>query len=207
MSRNVVPRACALLLLAAAPLARAQQDAAAPSDAPQAATEDGVSFAAGVSFALLKVRELSDESRWAFIPSLMGLAYVPLAPRWYLRPGLRLGYAGLDQAQFSRGARLEEHDLSASAELAIQYDDWLVPSLGLGLGLDRREIDFVGRGIVQDSSAIDRSEWLGFVYAQAGLGVPLLDGLFVIEPYARLQRTFSDDRSLLQVGLDLSVGF
>jgi hypothetical protein len=105
------------------------------------------------------VQELSDESRWAFIPSVVGLAYVPLAPRWYLRPGLRLGYAGLDQAQFSHGARLEEHDLPTSAELSIQYDAWLVPALGIGAGLNRREIDFVGRGIVQDSSAIDRTEW------------------------------------------------
>ena len=40
-----------------------------------------------------------------------------------------------------------------------------------------------GGGIVADSDAIDRTEWLGLVYAQAGLGLPLLDGLIVVEPY------------------------
>lgn len=199
---------CATLLLMTAELAQAREDQKTQASADEAAlAARDLSFAAGVSFAYLKLHEPGDESRFSFIPSALGLAYVPLAPRWFLRPGVRLGYAGLEQGRFSYGARVEEHDVTGSLELAVQYDAWLVPAFGVGLGLDRREIDFVGRGIVEDSDAIDRVEWLGFAYAQAGLGVPIADGSIVVEPYARTQWTLSDERSRFQFGVDLTVGF
>ena len=194
-------------LPAAAQQAALQQDAYASSERSSQEDAARVSYAAGVSLGFLRVQELGAVHRHSFVPSLVGLAYVPLLPRVFLRPGLRLGYAGLDQAQFSHGAGIEERGWLGSAELGVQYDAWLVPALSVGVGAQRREIDFVGRGIVADSDVIDRTEWLGLVYAQVGLGVPLLDGLIVIEPYARVQRTFSDARSLLQVGSDITIGF
>lgn len=210
-SMPAVLRSCAALSLALATLcfahaAPAQQDApgAAHAGAPN---EGSVGFAAGVSLGFLRVQELGAVHRFSFIPSLVGYAYVPVAPRLFLRPGVRFGYAGLDQAASSHGASLEEHSLQGSAELGLQYDAWLVPALSVGAGAQRREIDFVGRGIVLDSDAIDRTEWLGLVYAQAGLGIPLWEGVLVIEPYARLQHTFSDARSLLQLGGDITIGF
>jgi hypothetical protein len=36
------------------------------------------------------------------------------------------------------------------------------------------------------------------------VGLPLFDGTLVVEPYARVQHTASDDRSSLQFGVDLS---
>ncbi len=178
------------------------------SPEPQGQQELGeLSFAAGLSLGFLRVQELGDVHRFSFIPSLVGFAYVPVLPRVYLRPGLRLGYSGLQQAQFSHGAGVEEHSLQGTAELGVQYDAWLVPALSVGGGAQRREIDFMGRGIVVDSDAIDRTEWLGLLYAQVGLGLPLWDGLLVIEPYARVQHTFSDARSLLQLGADITIGF
>jgi hypothetical protein len=204
--RRISALGAALTALALAPQAHAQEDAPAPYGA--AYGEDAkVSFAAGVSLGFLRVQELGAVKRFNFIPSFVGLAYVPVAPRVFLRPGVRFGYVGLDQAQFSYGASIEERSLQTTAELGVQYDAWLVPSLTVGGGVDRREVDFIGRGIVADSDAIDRTEWLGLLYAQVGLGLPLLDGLIVVEPYARLQHTFSDERSLLQVGTDLTVGF
>ena len=152
----------------------------------------------------MQQRALGSSTHTAFIPSLLGLAYVPIAPRLFLRPGLRLGYTGLNQGDASYGARIEERGVQGTAELGISYDAWLVPAFAVGTGLDYRSVNFVGRGIVADSDAIDRKEWLGLAFAQAGVGVPLFQGALVVEPYARLQYTLSDDRSLWQMGLDLS---
>jgi hypothetical protein len=190
--------------------ARAGAEEELPSvglDGDASAQAGQVSFAAGVSLGFLRVQELGSVRRFDFVPSLVGLAYVPVAPRVFLRPGVRFGYAGLEQAQFSHGAAIEERSMQAMAELGVQYDAWLVPALSVGGGVHRREIDFVGRGIVADSDVIDRTEWLGLMYAQLGLGLPLLDALIVVEPYVRVQGTFSDERSLLQLGTDITIGF
>jgi hypothetical protein len=191
--------------LAAAPRAAAAQEDAPRVAAPAAARADSnVDFALGLSLGFLRQQGLGSELETGFIPSLLGLAYVPVAPRLFLRPGVRFGYVGLTQPPSSYGARLDEHGLQGSAELGLSYDAWLVPTLALGAGLEYRYLDFVGRGIVADSNAIDRKEWLGQFYAQAGLGLPIFRGALVVEPYARLQYTASDDRSLLQLGVDLT---
>lgn len=197
-----------LASLACALAAPAQQEPSADHELAGALDEQSeVSFAAGVSLGFLRMQELGAVYRFRFVPALVAHAYVPLAPRWFLRPGVRLGYAGLEQAQSSYGAGIEEHSVQGTAELGLQYDAWLVPALSVGAGAQRREIAFVGRGIVAGSDVLDRTEWLGLLYAQAGLGVPLWDGLIVIEPYARVQHTFSDARSLLQLGADITIGF
>lgn len=183
--------------------ASAQQDVPGSGQSGDEANP-GISYALGVSLGFLQQRALGNTSHTAFIPSLLGLAYVPLAPRLFLRPGLRVGYTGLNQAGASYGARINEHGVQGTAELGLSYDAWLVPAFAIGTGIDYRSVNFVGRGIVADSDAIDRKEWLGLGFAQAGLGVPLFRGALVVEPYARLQYTFSDDRSLWQMGLDLS---
>jgi hypothetical protein len=161
-------------------------------------------FALGGSFGFLRQEDLGRQTTTRFVPSLVGLAYINVAPRVFLRPGLRLGYAGLSQPGAASDARVEEHGALGRAEIGVLYDGWIVPAISVGMGIERRSIDFVAHGDVQDSGILDRAEWLGSVYAQAGLGVPLFRGRIVIEPYARLQRTFSDDRSASEVGLDVT---
>src|SRR5262245_14614728 len=106
-------RRCAVLAAALAtlvvPLAAAAQEGAPAPYEPAYEDAGEVSFAAGVSMGFLRVQELGAVQRFRFIPSVVGLAYVPLAPRLFLRPGLRLSYEGLEQAQFSHGARMIEH--------------------------------------------------------------------------------------------------
>jgi hypothetical protein len=178
-----------------------QQETAPHAESP---ADPAVAFALGVSLGFLRQQGLGTQPQTEFIPSLLGLAYVPIAPRLFLRPGVRLGYVGLSQPPSSYGARIEEYGVQGTAELGLSYDAWLVPALALGGGINYRSIDFVGRGIVLDSDVLDHSEWLGLFYVQAGLGLPLFRGALVIEPYARLQHTVYDDRSLLQLGVDLS---
>jgi len=183
--------------------ANAQEDAP-PASARESTPEPSAGFALGASLGFLQQEGLGAETQTQLVPGLLALAYVPFAPRLFLRPGLRLGYVGLTQAPSSFGARIEERGVHATAELGISYDAWLVPALSVGGGAHYRSIDFIGRGIVADSDAIDRSEWLGMVFAQVGLGLPLFRGALVVEPNLRLQHTFSDERSLLQFGIDLT---
>jgi hypothetical protein len=200
-------RSCCLvltLLWTLAPGARAQETPSSPADASEARAPQPVQFALGVSLGLLRQRELGAETETLVIPSLLGLAYFPLAPRFYLRPGVRVGYVGLDQPEHSAGARIDERGVQGTVELGVLYDAWLVPVFALGAGTNVRWIDFVASDNVMESIVIDRTEVLGLVYAQAGIGLPLFGSAVVVEPYFRLQFTFSDDRALLQYGADLT---
>jgi hypothetical protein len=187
-------------------------EAAAASTAPitpvapvaPAGMARGPRFALGASFGFLRQEDLGGSIATRFIPSLVGLAYVSLAPRLYLRPGARLGLSGLWQPAAATDARVEEHGLQGRAEVGLLYDAWVIPAIGVGAGLERRSIDFVAGGNVQDSGALDRTEWLGSLYAQAGLGVPLFHGFTVVEPYVRIHHTFSDDRASSEVGFDIT---
>jgi hypothetical protein len=201
--------AIALLLVAGmwSSPSRAQSAVAnAPAGAPAAGAPAarGPRFAVGASFGFLRQADLGGAVVTQFVPSLVGLAYVNIAPRVYLRPGVRLGLPGLSQPDAASDAHVEEHGVQGRAEISVLYDAWVVPALTVGTGLERRSIDFVARGTVQDSGALDRTEWLGSVYAQAGLGVPLMRGFIVIEPYYRRHHTFSDDRSSSELGFDIT---
>jgi len=210
-ARRIAALGSALALTLGLSQAASAQEASAQEDAPPAAAQDStqappVSFALGASVGFLQQQGLGAETQAKFIPGLLGLAYVPVAPHLFLRPGVRFSYVGLTQAPSSFGARIEERGVQGTAELGISYDAWLVPALAVGGGANYRSIDFIGRGIVADSDAMDRVEWLGMVFAQVGLGLPLFRGALVVEPNLRLQHTFTDERSLLQFGIDLTFG-
>lgn len=177
--------------------AHAQTDAAV-------ATARRPRFALGASAGFVRQNDLGSAVTTRFVPALVGLAYVNVAPRLYLRPGARLGIFGLTQPPAASDARIEEHGVQGRAEVGLLYDAWVIPVVAVGTGIERRSIDFATAGNVQDSGVADRTEWLGMLYAQAGVGVPLLRGLVVIEPYVRLQHTASDDRSASELGFDVT---
>jgi hypothetical protein len=180
--------------------ARAENETAVAAAAPPHRAR----FALGASAGFLRQKDLGGTMTNQFVPSLVGLAYVNVAPRLYLRPGARLGISGLIQPPAASDAHLEEHSVQGRAELGLLYDAWVIPAIAVGTGIESRDIEFSAAGKVQDSGLADRTEWLGSVYAQAGLGVPLLRGFVVIEPYYRLLHTFSDDRSASEFGFDLT---
>jgi hypothetical protein len=100
---------------------------------------------------------------------------------------------------------ITEHDVAAGGDLAVLYDGVVVPALGIGATLRRRAIDLGGDGRVDLSMApASRTEWLGGVFAQAGLGIPFARGAVVAEPYVRYELVPRDDRLRLSYGLDLT---
>lgn len=170
------------------------------------ARADGWSGAIGAGVALEQREDYGTDTRTNPVPQLVGLAYHRLADRFYLRPGLRLGDSGLAQPTMPRGLSITEHDLSAAGELSLLYDGVVVPALGIGTMLRRRELDLAGDGRIDLSMApAARTEWLGGVFVQAGLGIPLGRGAVVVEPYVRYERVPRDDRLGLSYGLDLTI--
>jgi hypothetical protein len=170
------------------------------------ARADGWSGAIGAGVAFELRDDQGTELRSNAVPQLVGLAYHRLTDRLYLRPGLRLGYSGLEQPTMPSSLSVTEHDLSAAGDLAILYDGVVVPALGIGATLRRRAIDLGGDGRVDLSMApASRTEWLGGVFVQAGLGIPFGRGAVVVEPYVRYELVPRDDRLRLTYGLDLTL--
>jgi hypothetical protein len=66
-------------------------------------------------------------------------------------------------------------------------------------------LDTGGAFLGTPTRALDHSELLGQMYAALGLGIPIERGLIVIEPFIRLQYVFSDPRSVLRLGLDVTL--
>ena len=166
-------------------------------------------WAAGGSIAFLNERAFGDQSRNALVVELLGVRYLRFAAdsTWYARPGIRLGFQGLLQAEMPSQVAVEERGPTAAVEVGILNDGIVVPSLTFGAGAVYRFIRLHTEGNVARSGKLDRQELLGLLYAQLGIGIPIEGGRFMVEPYLRLQKTMSDDRSLLQFGWDVTVGF
>lgn len=154
-------------------------------------------------------RDFGGASRPAFAPELWGGAYLDgPRERLFWRPALRLGYVGLVQAEMPGSIQIEERDVVASAELGAVYDGVVIPSLAIGGGPVVRFIDFSTDGPVRsEGDPVSNTELMARIYLQLGVGLPLLGGKLVIEPSARVQQIFGDDRVRLRVAVDGSVSF
>lgn len=154
-------------------------------------------------------RDFGGANRAAFAPELFGGAYIDgPRDRVYWRPALRLGFVGLDQAEMPGAIQIEERDLAAAAELGAVYDGVVIPSLAVGAGPVIRFLDFHTDGPVSaDGDPVSNTELLARIYVQLGVGVPLFGGKLVIEPAARIQQVFGDDRIRFRLAIDGSVSF
>ncbi|MGE0788155.1 MAG: hypothetical protein AB7S26_20960 [Sandaracinaceae bacterium] len=144
----------------------------------------------------------------AVVPEVVGLGYTPLVSRWlYLRAGGRVGVDGLVRPEFARDLRVDERGFYAAAEVGLVLDAVVVPSLSVGLGPTFRWIDASGTTAYADLDQLDAFEASMLMYANVGLGIPVEQGLFVVEPYARFFHVLGDDRAWLRLGVELTVGF
>lgn len=163
--------------------------------------------ALGVSAGWQQRQDYGSGSRAAFVPEMVGLLYLPTPlPRFYLRPGLRVGYGGLDQADMPAALRVIERDLAGRAELALLRDGAVVPAFTVGTGLAYRWSTLeAGRPLSVAGHAIADRQILPSLYAQIGVGLPLAGGLLVAEPHVRYEHAFGDERLGWRFGLDLTV--
>jgi hypothetical protein len=162
------------------------------------------SFALGVSGSWERRREFGADTHVAFVPELLGFHYRALGTgRWYLRPGVRLGYQGLFGVEMPRALKIVERDLTASGEVGFLRDGPVVPALVVGAGLTHRWVSLqTSAPLTVSEDAISRRQFLPRLYGQFGLGVPLFRGALVLEPHVRYERVFGDDRIDWRAGVD-----
>lgn len=171
-----------------------------------AALADDTHIAAGASLSLQQREDYASGSRTAAVPEVVVVGYVDTrASRVYVRPGLRVGFAGLDQAEMPQAIQMREYDLDAVAELGVLYDGVVIPSLAVGAGGVARWITREVDSPVSGGAGETRFELLPAVQAQVGLGVPLARGGLVLEPFVRYDHVFGDDRVGWGVGVDATI--
>jgi hypothetical protein len=120
-------------------------------------------------------------------PAIEGIfyAYSNLKGSLDLRGGLKGSYAWL-QPSMPKGLRIEEHDMRFSADIGVVLNWVAIPSFSGGAGiLIRSRETITGSTIFQDSDSLSGVDGLGFLYAQAGIGLPFFQGFMVLEPYIR----------------------
>lgn len=147
--------------------------------------------------------ELSDGTR-GFAPEAFVHTYVSLRPRLVLRPGARIGARGLVQPEMPEGLRITERDFTAQAEAALTFDGTVVPSLTVMGGLDVRHVGVEGDGIDVSMSRVRHNELLPYLAVQIGVGLPLANGRWLVEPTIRREFMHGDARVDWRFGLEVS---
>jgi hypothetical protein len=180
--------------------------AVALAAAPAIARADGWTGALGLAASWQERHDFGENTRANFVPELVGFGYLGLGQgRLYLRPGVRLAYSGLTQAEMPYALQIEERDLTATGELGLLLDGPAIPSLTFGGGAASRWIALdVEEPVSREGERISRHQFLGTGYVQAGLGIPLVRGMLVAEPILRYELVSGDDRGHWRYGVELT---
>jgi hypothetical protein len=137
-----------------------------------------------------------------------GQGYVPLPmENLFLRPTIRFGYEKPDRKDDSQSLAIKESSLKSLLELGIVHDGLLVPTISIQAGMIRRILTLQTASPIAlaGGSSLTRNEHLWNFGLTLGLGLPVLDGRIILEPYYRFVRIEKDLRQSSQVGVELSV--
>lgn len=162
-------------------------------------------WALGLATSWARRRDFGALQRSHFIPEIVAQHYIAHDERFYLRPGLRLGYAGLTQAEMPQDLQVQEREGMLRAELAALYDGPVIPMLAVSAGLVVRRVTLATSGSVEsDSDPISQVHLLPELAAKAGLGLPFIGGAVILEPHIGYRYVHGDDREGLFYGVDAS---
>lgn len=177
-----------------------------PVQAAKSSSSDEYTLATGLTLAWTIRNDYGEHSWRRFMPESITYFYLPLVNSLFLRPGVRIGYAWIQQ-QMPQAVRIEETDLMVSGEVGLLWDWYIVPALSFGAGVDQRKITLKTEEPVEDNtSGISTTETMPFWDAQVGVGIPIAKGRVVLEPFARYWNIKGDDRSHWTFGLETTVG-
>lgn len=163
------------------------------------------SFAAGLVSSWSVREDYGARSFKRFEPELVGFYYTKMpVSKFWLRHAARLGFSQ-DQPQMPQAVRIEESDYKLSLDESIVFNGVLTPSFGVGAGYNWRQIK--GKRENPVVSIDDRlSQKMSFVwyYLQAGVGIPALEGQYLLEPIVRWQHLKVDERTKLAYGFEVT---
>ena len=126
-------------------------------------------------------------------------------PDVHLRSGLRLGLEGAPDESRLFSPEVKENSTRGTMETGVVLDGPLIPAAAIQALVLRRTLELDTRGtatILTPQSK--RSEWLFGAAVQIGLGIPIEEGRFLIEPFFRLLMIPGDTRQTSQWGGELS---
>ena len=171
-------------------------------------TETSHSWGAGLNIGWLSRRDFGARTFRRFHPEIVGYRYGILPfEDWFWRAGARFGYSA-HQPEMPQAVRIIETDTSLSVEGSLIREWYLVLTGTLGLGSNFRKLAAKTEAPIEVvDSRLNRSKRLNVTYLQFGAGLPINEGLFLIEPLVRYQVTQFDDRSKWLTGIEFTVGW
>ncbi|NBW80737.1 hypothetical protein EBR21_03190 [bacterium] len=144
------------------------------------------------------------------VPSFefFGQGYVPLpVENLYLRPTARIGYETPDRTDDAQSLSIKESTLKSVLEMGVVHDGLVVPAVSIQAGMMKRSLSLQTSSPILSAGggSLTRSEYLWNFAATLGVGIPVLNGRIILEPYYRFVRIETDMRQRTQIGVDLSL--
>ncbi len=202
----------ALLCVASPLLAQTVESVTLVQDSPPAVSASApkpsatrTRFALGLSADFQDRSDFGSGSRFAFAPGVVGFMY--MSSPWrklLLRPGVRLGFTGLDQAEMPAGLQIDEYDVTIGSEIGLVYNGVVMPAVSFGVEGVVRTIRTQTSSFVDSPSDRD-IEFLPGIYAQLGLALPIIHRQVIVEPFWRYEQVFDDPRINWRLGIDVAI--
>lgn len=130
-------------------------------------------------------------------------AYFPFGDSpWQFKSSVSLS-VHFDQQEMPRAIQVKEQDWALGIGAGVAYNWVYVPSITLGAQYVARTIALESQPPV-NVAADDISDFenLFGAYVQFGVGVPILEGRILFEPFYRYRRLISDDRDAGAYGVE-----
>lgn len=162
-------------------------------------------YAGGLGAVWSVRRDYGARSFKRFEPELIGFLYTQLpVPRLWLRHGARMSYS-TSQPQMPQSVRIEENDFKISIDEALLINSIITASLSLGAGYDWREIiPKKETPVLASDDRLKTKDSFAWYYAQVGVGIPALQGQYLLEPLMRWQHLPLDRRTTWAFGFELT---
>jgi hypothetical protein len=186
-----------------------QPSLASPSESgPEPATAPRFSWAIGANPLWSYRADYGAHSFRRFEPEAVGYLFQELPwNRLWLRHGARFGYSN-DQPQMPKAMRVEESDYKLAVEEGLLWNWYIVPSLTAGIGYDWRTIRIKTKDpVITADNRLNTKDGFWWSYVQAGAGIPLMAGTYMIEPMIRRQHLTHDSRTTWALGLEMTAAF
>jgi hypothetical protein len=176
---------------------------------PSLARAESPSFfqgAVGTSFGFVNRRDYGegDSRRFFLEPAFHAYLALPV-DGLFGRGTFHFSYVW-QQPEMPQSLRVKEQDLYAGLGMGLVYDWYVIPAVTVGMQFARRDIKIETSAPIQSNgSRISETENLMGYYTQLGVGIPLLHGVMVFEPFYRLRFFPEDEREGAAYGIDVSV--
>lgn len=165
-------------------------------------------FSVGIGYGVSNQLDTSNVEVQVPAIEAFGQGYVPLPlENFFLRPTIRFGYEKPDRKDDSQSLAIKESSLKSLLELGIVHDGLLVPAISMQAGMIKRILTLQTAAPIAPAGggSLTRNEYLWSFGLTLGLGLPVLNGRIILEPYYRFVRIEKDLRQTSQMGVELSV--